>query len=181
MFERFTGTAKRSIVRSEQEAISLGHDYIGTEHLLLGLAGVPEGMAAEVLAQSGITVGRMHAEVTRLPGRPGATATGPAEALAAIGIDVDEIRRRADASFGSGRFVFPRPAYTPRAKDALIRSLREAETLGDEDVDTQHLLLGLLAGDEADQGNRAVVTLRALGTDPARLRSQLLDRAAPAS
>jgi ATP-dependent Clp protease ATP-binding subunit ClpA len=127
VFERFTGTAKRSIVRSEQEAISLGHDYIGTEHLLLGLAGVPEGLAAEVLAQSGITVGRMREEVTRLPGRPGAAATRPAE-----------------------------------------------------DIDTQHMLLGLLADDEAGDRNRALVTLRALGADPAHLRSRLLDRAAPA-
>ena len=162
-------------------ALSFGHDYIGTEHLLLGLAGVPEGLAAAVLAEVGLTVGRIRQEVTRLPGRPGSAASAPAEALASIGIDVNEIRRRADASFGSGRFVFPRPAYTPRAKDALIRSLREAETLGDEDIDTQHLLLGLLAETEAEDEGRAVITLRALGADPARLRAQVLDRAAPAS
>lgn len=176
MFERFTGLAKRAIVRSEQEAISRGRDYIGTEHLLLGLAGVPEGLAAAVLSERGLTAERLRQEVTRLPDRPGSAAAGHAEALATIGIDVDEIRRRADASFGSGRFVFPRPAYSPRAKDALIRSLSEAETLGDQDIDTQHVLLGLLADGEG----RAVTALRALGADPAQLRAALLSRPATA-
>jgi ATP-dependent Clp protease ATP-binding subunit ClpC len=134
-------------------------------------------MASGLLAASGITVGRLREEITRLPGRPGSGAPAPAEALAAIGIDVDEIRRRADANFGSGRFVFTRPAYTPRAKEALMGSLSAAQTLDDEDIDTQHLLLGLLAEDEG----RAVTVLRALGADPGGLRSAVLGRAAPAS
>jgi ATP-dependent Clp protease ATP-binding subunit ClpA len=181
VFERFTPQAKQAVTRAQDEAIDLGHDYIGTQHLLLGLAGVPGGLAAVVLTESGVTADRARAAVTSLPAP--ATGTSPAEALAAIGIDVDEIRRRADASFGSGRFVFPRPAFTPRAKEALTRSLSAAETLGDEDIDTQHLLLGLLTEAEGAAGDedRAATALRALGAEPARLRAQLLDRAAAAS
>ena len=173
MFERFTGLAKRAIARAQDEAIGLGHDYIGTEHILLGLADVAEGAAAVVLADSGVTASRARDEITRLPPLDaGSGAPSAAEALAAIGIDVDEIRRRAESNFGPGQFVFPRPAFTPRGKEALTLSLKAAQALGDADVDTQHLLLGLLAEGQ----NRAIDTLQAIGADLGQLRSAVLGR-----
>jgi ATP-dependent Clp protease ATP-binding subunit ClpC len=173
VFERFTAPAKQAITRAQDEAIALGHDYIGTEHILLGLTHVTGGTAARVLAESGVTAGRARDQISRLPPPPGHPAgPSPAEALAAIGIDVDEIRRRADRNFGPGQFVFPRPAFTPRGKEALTLSLQAAQDLGDADVDTRHLLLGLLAEGQ----NRAIDTLQAIGADPGQLRSAVLGR-----
>ncbi|WP_420705471.1 Clp protease N-terminal domain-containing protein [Streptomyces sp. NRRL F-5126] len=96
------------------------------------------------------------------------------EALSAIGIDVDEIQRRADAAFGLGAFQYPRPAYTPDAKKALEHTLREARALGRETFGTEHVLLGLLAAGEG----RGLEVLAALGKDPAALREAVLARAA---
>jgi hypothetical protein len=53
--ERFTERARSVLARSEEEAHSLGHGFVGTEHLLLALFEVPEGLGARVLAQAGIT------------------------------------------------------------------------------------------------------------------------------
>jgi ATP-dependent Clp protease ATP-binding subunit ClpC len=61
-----------------------------------------------------------------------------------------------------------------RSKKALELSWRASQTLGDDHIDTQHLLLGLLAEGEGS----AVRTLNAIGADPARLRKAILDRAA---
>jgi ATP-dependent Clp protease ATP-binding subunit ClpA len=175
MFDKFTDLAKRSIVLSQDEAISLGHDFIGTEHLMLGLVGVPEGIAGQVLNERGITAEAVRAEAVRILEAANVPATGgraATEALATIGIDVDEIRRRAEENFGPGRFYFPRPAYTEDAKTALKYTLREATALGHDDIGTEHMLLGLIA---ADQG-AGIQTLTALGTDPAALRQDVLAR-----
>jgi ATP-dependent Clp protease ATP-binding subunit ClpC len=53
VFERFTELAKRAVAASEDAALSLGHDFIGTEHLLLGLLAEGEGVAIQVLTALG--------------------------------------------------------------------------------------------------------------------------------
>jgi ATP-dependent Clp protease ATP-binding subunit ClpA len=181
VFDKFTNLAKRSITLSQDEAIGLGHDFIGTEHLLLGLARVREGVAGELLGEHGVTPDRARREAVRLLEAAGVPATGgraAAEALATIGIDVEEIRRRADDAFGPGRFFFPRPAYTPRAKKALISTLREAQALGHDDIGTEHILLGLLAEDDDEGQSTAVRVLSAIEVDPSGLRSAVLARVA---
>jgi ATP-dependent Clp protease ATP-binding subunit ClpC len=91
-----------------------------------------------------------------------------------IGIDVSEIQRRADSTFGPGTFRFPRPAFTPRAKNALTLTLRAATELGHERIDTEDMLLGLLAESEG----LAIGILSALDVDAAALRQSVLDRLA---
>ncbi len=91
-----------------------------------------------------------------------------------IGIDVSEIQRRADDTFGAGAFRFPRPAFTPRAKNALRLTLREATDLGHQRVDTEDMLLGLLAESEGV----ALQVLSALDVDAVALRQSVLDRVA---
>ncbi|RAG87022.1 peptidase [Streptacidiphilus pinicola] len=182
MFEYFTDRAKRSIVAGQDEAIALGHDFMGTEHLLLGLAADPESTAGSVLAAHGVELGRAREVTVRLLTEAGVPATGgkPAtDALASIGIDVAEIKRRADANFGEGAFQFPRPAYTPLAKLALEQTLREAKALGHERFGTEHMLLGLLAagGDDAEH-TTAQAVLMALDVDVAALRPAVLARLA---
>jgi ATP-dependent Clp protease ATP-binding subunit ClpC len=64
MFERFTDAARRVIVLAQEESRLLNHDYIGTEHLLLGLLREPDGAAGRVLTSFGITVEWARAQVT---------------------------------------------------------------------------------------------------------------------
>ena len=56
MFERFTDRARRVIVLAQEEARTLQHNYIGTEHLLLGLIREGEGVAAKALASKGVNL-----------------------------------------------------------------------------------------------------------------------------
>ncbi|MFG3281673.1 Clp protease N-terminal domain-containing protein [Streptomyces sp. NPDC048111] len=180
MFEFFTDRAKRAIVASQDEAIALGHDFIGTEHLLLGLAATDDSTAWEALTAQGLALVPLRAETVRVLEAAGVPSTGgqPAkDALASIGIDVEEIKRQADSAFGPGAFQYPRPAYTPRAKKVLEATVREAAALGHERFGTGHMLLGLLA---AGEGGRALEVLAALGTPPSTLRADLLPRLTPA-
>jgi Clp amino terminal domain, pathogenicity island component/UvrB/uvrC motif len=68
MFERFTERARQVVVRAQEEARGLNHDYIGTEHLLLGLLREEEGVAAHVLSTLGVTVERVRRQVVRVVG-----------------------------------------------------------------------------------------------------------------
>lgn len=179
MFDLFTELARRAVVASQDAALALGHDFIGTEHQLIGMAGTA-GVASEVLRASGVELGALRDETVRQLTAAGVPATGGSaakDALSAIGIDVAEIQRQADAAFGSGEFVYPRPAYNERAKKALELSVSEARELGHAEVDTEHLLLGLLsAGDGV-----AVEVLTALHVDISALRLAVLARVAGAS
>jgi ATP-dependent Clp protease ATP-binding subunit ClpA len=68
MFERFTATARHTVVLSQEEARQLKHNYIGTEHVLLGLLGESEGIASRVLDSFGITRDGVRREVTEIVG-----------------------------------------------------------------------------------------------------------------
>ncbi len=63
MFERFTDRARRVVVLAQEEAVLLNHDYIGTEHILLGLIQEGEGVAAKALESLGISLEAVRAEV----------------------------------------------------------------------------------------------------------------------
>jgi hypothetical protein len=76
MFTRFTGRARIVVVRAQEEARALGHNYIGTEHLLLGLLRVEEGAAARALTGLGVTLDAARAEAERLIGRGGGERPG---------------------------------------------------------------------------------------------------------
>jgi ATP-dependent Clp protease ATP-binding subunit ClpC len=69
MFERFTNSARRVVVLSQEEARLLNHNYIGTEHILLGLLGMPESIAGTVLESFGITRDGVRVEVEEKIGR----------------------------------------------------------------------------------------------------------------
>jgi ATP-dependent Clp protease ATP-binding subunit ClpA len=164
VFERFTHGAREAVVMAQAEARGLRHPYVGTEHLLLGVARVPEA-GGRVLRRVGFDTEEIRAEIVRRVG------TGPigfdeqdTEALRSLGIDLEEIRRRAEEAFGPGaleRGVRPRRfgwrrgegcgpfgpgrvPFTPRAKKALELSLREAVHLGHHGIGTEHVLLGLV-------------------------------------
>src|SRR5262245_30446528 len=76
MFERFTDRARHAVVLAQSEARLLDHDYIGTEHILLGLIHEGDGVAARALVSMDISLLAIRAEVERIVGRGHATPTG---------------------------------------------------------------------------------------------------------
>jgi ATP-dependent Clp protease ATP-binding subunit ClpC len=68
VFERLTKPARHVVVRAQEEARSLKHNHVGTEHLLLGLLGEEEGRAAGVLASLGVTFEGARRQVVRIVG-----------------------------------------------------------------------------------------------------------------
>jgi ATP-dependent Clp protease ATP-binding subunit ClpA len=182
MFERFTDPARKVTVDAQLVARRLGHSHIGTEHLLLGLLET-DGVAAQVLGGLGITAAAVEREIVTEVGR-GPLGTGDAEALGAIGIDLDEVRRRMEASFGPGALHWhPDPRcrgerprlghvpFSPRAKKVLELSLREALALKHRYIGTEHLLLGLVREGEG----LAMLVLTRLGAGPHVIRARVLD------
>ena len=182
MFERFTDRARKAVTDAQVVARRLGHGHIGTEHLLLGLL-ENDGIAARVLSGAGVTRAAVEREILAEVGR-GPLGAGDAEALGAIGIDLDEVRRRMEASFGPGALQWhPDPGcrgarprfghipFTPRAKKVLELSLREALALKHRHIGTEHLLLGLLREGEG----LAMLVLTRLGAGPQLLRARVLD------
>jgi ATP-dependent Clp protease ATP-binding subunit ClpC len=76
MFERFTDRARRSVVLAQEEARRLGHTYIGTEHLLLGLIRETDGLAAQALTSLGIGLENVRGEVMKIVGEGSEPPTG---------------------------------------------------------------------------------------------------------
>ena len=76
MFERFTDRARRVIVLAQEEARSLQHNYIGTEHLLLGLIREGEGVAAKALASKGVELEATRKQVIEMIGKGNASSNG---------------------------------------------------------------------------------------------------------
>ena len=69
MFERFTDRSRRTVVQAQEEARRLNHNYIGTEHLLLGILRDGEGVAAEALASLGVGLDPAREQVAEITGR----------------------------------------------------------------------------------------------------------------
>lgn len=156
MFERFTASAREVVQTALREADELRHQYVGTEHLLLGVLGQASGAAPTVLAGVDLSADFVRAEVVRRVGC-GTDQLGEQEAaaLAVIGIDLDAVRAKVEGSFGEGVLDQPhggRPGgrlpFTPRAKKALELALREGKQLGHHQLGSEHVLLGLIR--EAD-------------------------------
>src|SRR2546430_1998412 len=76
VFERFTERARQVVVLSQDEARALKHNYVGTEHLLLGLLREQEGIAARVLASFDVTLEEVRSQVSRLIGEGDEAASG---------------------------------------------------------------------------------------------------------
>jgi ATP-dependent Clp protease ATP-binding subunit ClpA len=160
VFERFSQSARGTVVAAQTEARRMRHHYVGTEHLLLGLLDTTErdatavtssSVAATVLAASGLDAAYVRAQITRLVGS-GADPLGEdeADALHTIGIDLDVVRSRLEESFGEGVLDQPRPEpppgrvpFTARAKKVLGLSAKEARQLHSDSLDCEHILLGL--------------------------------------
>jgi len=167
MFERFTKRARTVVVHAQEIARERRSPTIGSEHLLLGLFAVPDGLAATILQR--LQVDRADVEADLVRGAP-----FDAEGLAALGIDLGEVRRQAEETFGPGALDRTRAAqgrwrgghipFERDAKKALELALREAVRLGHGFIGTEHLLLGVLHDGRA----RDVLVARGVGLDGTR-------------
>ena len=113
-FDKFTDKARHVLVLAREEAAALKRPHVGTEHLLLGLAKEPDGIAAQALERVGITYERALEVVAGM-------AEGEQEAEAGANI-----------------------SFTPRTKRVLENALREAMQMGQSYISTEHLLLGIV-------------------------------------
>ncbi|MFM8385248.1 MAG: ATP-dependent Clp protease ATP-binding subunit [Planctomycetia bacterium] len=118
MFDRFTDRARKVMAMARQEAQRFNHDYIGTEHVLLGLLQEGSGVAASVLKNLDIDLKKIRHEVEKL------------------------------VSSGTTMVTMGQLPFTPRAKKVLELSLEEASNLGHTYIGTEHLLLGLIRENE---------------------------------
>jgi len=118
MNEMFTEAARKAIEYARDEASRLKHDYIGTEHLLLGLIRLGEGRAAEIIANLGLELEDLKASIEEVVQPSGGTMT-------------------------MGQLPL-----TARAKKTLEVSGQEARALKSKDIDTEHILLALLKDEE---------------------------------
>jgi ATP-dependent Clp protease ATP-binding subunit ClpA len=101
MFERFSTSARKVVLRARQEARELRQPYIGPEHLLLALLEDQDGIAYAVLHEAGVDRERVRADVQRLGGTPSKVlGEDDAAALRTIGIDLDAVLARIEESLG---------------------------------------------------------------------------------
>jgi ATP-dependent Clp protease ATP-binding subunit ClpA len=161
VFERFTASARELMVRAQEEARGLGHTWLGTEHLLLALTDERAGLAAAVLRGLGVTRESLLAEYRGAVGTcepPAARGLDP-EALATLGIDLSEVKRRIEESFGPGALELTRAwrerdrlTLTPRMKKMLEIALREALRIGEKRVRPEHLLMAVFRAPDSLAG-----------------------------
>ncbi len=148
MFEMFTERSYRAVTFAQEEARRFSHDYIGTEHLILGLLREGEGVAAQALISLGVTLEELRGQVESIVGH------GEEEA-------------------GDGGLPF-----TARSEKILKLAWRESLQLGrrfghgfDHDyIGTEHLLLGLTRESEGT----AAQALSNLGVDPDEIRREVM-------
>ena len=114
MLNRFTERARKVILLAKEEAKRFNHDYIGTEHILLGLVREGEGVAAVVLQKMGLSLQQIRLEIEKI------VKPGPSTII-------------------SGDIPFD-----PKAKKAIELSGEEARALGHNYIGTEHILLGLI-------------------------------------
>ncbi|SDO17953.1 Clp protease N-terminal domain-containing protein [Geodermatophilus sp. DSM 45219] len=174
MFERFTTEAREVVVLAQDEARSLRHGYIGTEHLLLALLRQDTPTTA-VLRRHGLDHDEVAGAVAAATGGDGLDA----DALRTLGIDLDAVRDVVEATFGPGALDRPgggrrrsSPAHIPftaGAKKVLELSLREAIALRSNRISDGHVALGLLREGEG----LATKVLLDRGVDPRVLRADV--------
>ena len=114
MYYKFTAKAEKSLELAQELAMELGHDYIGTEHILYGLAEEETGIAGQVLANQDIIAENIKEEIIEIIG-----SKNPIEDPESLG-------------------------FTPRSKRVIENAFMEARALGSDNIGTEHILVGIL-------------------------------------
>ena len=160
-WHRFTPDGRQVIRHALAEARELGHPCMADEHVLLGVLRHGGGQGAALLEANGLDLATARAELLRV-GPTIEPAADPASALRAIGVDIEDVRRRLEASFGSEalrvaeRRVRRRPRWRgghPRPSPLCVHLLAKrsfelaagfATQRGDAGIGPDHLLYGVL-------------------------------------
>ena len=146
----FTPRAKKVLELSLREALQLGHNYIGTEHILLGLIREGEGVAAQVLVKLGADLNRVRQQVIQLlsgyQGKEPATAGGPAEGTPSSSLVLDQFGRNLTAAAREGQLdpVIGRAKEIERVMQVLSRRTKNNPVLiGEPGVGKTAIVEGL--------------------------------------
>jgi ATP-dependent Clp protease ATP-binding subunit ClpA len=121
MYERFTDRSRKVMKLANEEARRFNHEYVGTEHMLLGLVKEGSGVAANVLKNLDVDLRKVRREVERV-------------VQTAVAADAWEAQKL---------------PFTPRAKEAIEVAMKEARGLHHNYIGTEHLLLGLIGARES--------------------------------
>jgi ATP-dependent Clp protease ATP-binding subunit ClpC len=122
MAKRFTENAQKIILIAQEEAKRLNHDYVGTEHILLGLSAIDGTVSHKILTGLGVTFRKVRQEIEKMVG------------------------------IGDTIMLLGEIPFTPRAKAVLEFSVEESQVLGTEHIGTEHILLGLIREEEGMAG-----------------------------
>ena len=114
MYYKFTARAEKALEYAQDLAMELGHNYIGTEHLLYGLIAEGTGIASKVLSNQGITAEKVKEEIEEIVG---------------IGEELETSEQI---------------GFTPRSKRVIENAFLDARRLGTEYIGTEHLLIGIM-------------------------------------
>ena len=146
----FTPRAKKVLELSLREALQLGHNYIGTEHILLGLIREGEGVAAQVLVKLGADLNRVRQQVIQLlsgyQGKEPASAGGPAEGTPSTSLVLDQFGRNLTAAAREGKLdpVIGRDKEIERVMQVLSRRTKNNPVLiGEPGVGKTAIVEGL--------------------------------------
>ncbi len=118
MAKRFTENAQKIILIAQEEAKRLNHDYVGTEHILLGLSAIDGTVSHKILTNLGVSFRKLRQEIEKMVG------------------------------IGDTIMLLGEIPFTPRAKKVLEFSVEESQMLGTEHIGTEHILLGLVREEE---------------------------------
>ena len=122
MFEKFTERGRKVIIYAREEAEKRQNDYLGTEHLLLGLLREEESLPMVILKKMGLSAEELRMEVER------------------------------NLPTGTNILTFGDIPFTPRAKKVLELAVEEARLLGHSYIGSEHLLIGLIREDAGIAG-----------------------------
>lgn len=144
MFDRFSSTARKAIMKAQEESIDLGHNLVGTEHLLLGLIAIDEGLAAKALKNAGLSSEKIKQRITEIvkPMPNQVLQNLPAQSV----------------------------AITPRVKRIIELAMIAARDLGHNYIGTEHLLIGLIREGEGV----AIRVIVDLGLSKTRIQNEIL-------
>ena len=114
MYYKFTARAEKALEYAQEIAMELGHNYIGTEHLLYGLVEEGTGVASKVLQNQGLTSEKVRQAIEEIVG---------------VGEEIEDANQI---------------TFTPRSKRVIENAFLEARRLGTEYIGTEHLLIGIM-------------------------------------
>lgn len=143
MFEGYAADARALVGHAQDEAAGRGR--LDTQHLLLGLLADERAVGTRALLHLGVDLPRLRTHLRG--GRP-----APADALAAVGVDLDAVRRAVEQAFGPGALERAghldgarsvRPRLTRDARAVFRRARVQARRMGDDAVGTEHVLIAL--------------------------------------